>query len=58
VLGSSFTLAQALYNLVQGFGQMSIVSTTMALLKRNQISPAKSYTLNSASNPTSITEAS
>lgn len=54
---STFSLAQALYNLVQELGERAITSTTVTILKRDQATTAKTYTLNSASNPTSSTEA-
>lgn len=58
VKGSSFTLAAGIYNLVQELGERAITSTTVTILKRDQATTAKTYTLNSASNPTASTEAS
>lgn len=57
-LGAGFTLAESLYNLVQELGERAITGTTVTILKRDQATQAKSYSLNSASNPTSSTEAS
>lgn len=54
---AGFTLAQGIYNLVQELGERSITSTTVTILKRDQATTAKTYTLNSASNPTASTEA-
>lgn len=58
VKGSTFTLAAGIYNLVQELGERAITSTTVTILKRDQATTAKTYTLNSASNPTASTEAS
>lgn len=58
VKGSGFTLAAGIYNLVQELGERAIAGTTVTILKRDQLTTAKSYSLNSASNPTSSTEAS
>lgn len=55
--GSTFTLSQGLYNLVQELGERAITSTTVTILKRDQATTAKTYTLNSSSNPTASTEA-
>ena len=55
--GASLTLAQALYGLTQQLGAMSISGTTMTVLKRDNATTAKTYTLNSGTVPTSITEA-
>jgi hypothetical protein len=54
--GAPFTLAQALYGLTQQIGQMSITGTTMTVTKRDGVTTAKTYTLNSATTPTSIVE--
>src|ERR1700722_10880842 len=54
--GAGFTLSQALYGLTQQIGQMSITGTTMTVMKRNGVTTAKTYTLNSASTPSAITE--
>lgn len=56
--GSSFTLAQGIYDLVQQFNEQSISGTTMTVKKRDQSTTAKTFTLNDATNPTGITEAS
>jgi hypothetical protein len=58
IKGSSFTLAQGIYDLVQQQAQMSITGTTMTVLKRDQMTQAKTLQLNSATTPTSISEAS
>lgn len=55
--GSTFTLAQGMYNMVQEIGERAITSTTVTILKRDQATTAKTYTLNSATTPTSSTEA-
>lgn len=55
--GAALTVSQALYELVQQRSEMSIASTTMTVLKRDQVTTAKTYTLNSATTPSSITEA-
>ena len=54
----TLTVAQALYGLTQQMGEQSITGTTMTVKKRDQATTAKTYTLNDASNPTAITEAS
>lgn len=55
--GAGLTLSQALYGLTQQLGSMSITGTTMTVLKRDNSTTAKTYTLNSATTPTQITEA-
>lgn len=57
VKGSTFTLAQAMYNLVQRLNEMNIASTTLTVTKRDQATAAKTFTLNSATAPTAVTEA-
>lgn len=57
-LNATLTPAQALYSINQQLGQQSIAGTTMTVLKRDQSTTAKTYTLNDATNPTGITEAS
>lgn len=54
--GAALTLAQALYGLTQQIGQQSIAGTTMTVKKRDGATTAKTYTLDSAVTPTSITE--
>jgi hypothetical protein len=55
--GAAFTLAQGIYAINQQLGEQSIAGTTMTVKKRNQSTTAKTYTLDSAVTPTSITEA-
>lgn len=57
VKNATFTLAQALYNLVQHFNEMAIVATTLTMKKRDQSTTAKTFTLDSAVTPAAITEA-
>lgn len=57
-LGGSLTIASALYNIVQELGERGIVGTTVTVKKRDRSTTAKTYTLDSATNPTSSTEAS
>lgn len=57
-LNGSLTVAKALYGITQQMGSMSITGTTMTVTKRDNATTAKTYTLNSASTPTTITEAS
>lgn len=51
------TLAQAQFELIAHMGECSIASTTKTLKKLDGSTTAKTYTLNSATLPTSITEA-
>lgn len=55
--GAAGTAAQMLYELIAHMGESSITSTTKTLKKLDGTTAAKTYTLNSASAPTSITEA-
>jgi len=55
--GSAFTLAQALYTINQNVGEFSISGTTKTTLQRNQSSTSNTYTLNSSTAPTAITQA-
>lgn len=57
-VGGPLTLSGALYTLVQLYSQQTIAGTTMTVLKRDQSTTAKTYTLNSSTAPTAITEAS
>ncbi|HZX69756.1 MAG TPA: hypothetical protein VFE77_02975 [Rhodanobacter sp.] len=57
-VGAGLTLAKALYSLHQQVYQQSITTTTMTILKRDQATTAKTATINSATAPTAITEAS
>jgi len=57
-LGATFTPAQALYAINQQLGEQGIAGTTMTVKKRDQVTTAKTYTLDDAVTPTSITEAS
>lgn len=54
--GASMTPIQALYQTVQHLGEQSISGTTKTLKKRDGSTTAKTYTLDSATIPTSITE--
>lgn len=54
----TLTPAQALYGITQQLGEQSIGGTTMTVKKRDQSTTAKTYTLNDATTPTAITEAS
>ena len=55
--GAGLTLAQGIYGITQQLGSQSIAGTTMTVLKRDNATTAKTYTLNSSTAPTSITEA-
>ncbi len=54
--GATLTPAQALYQVVQQLGQASIVGTTETVKKRDGATTAKTFTINDATNPTSISE--
>lgn len=54
--GSGLTLAQFAYGLTQQIGQMSIAGTIMTVKKRDGATTAKTYTLDSATSPTTISE--
>ena len=56
--GGGLTIAKCLYDLHQLFYEMNITVTTQTVLKRDQATTAKTLTLNSATTPTAITEAS
>lgn len=60
--GSPFTLAQSLYDihqyLVEGTVTFGSTTSTRTVNKRDQATPAKTFTMNSASDPTAITETS
>lgn len=55
--GASFTLTQGIYDLVQQMGEKSISGTTLTVNRRDQVTPAKTFILNDATNPSAITEA-
>lgn len=55
---AALTPVQALYGINQQLGEQNISGTTMTVKKRDQSTTGKTYTLNSATAPTSITEAS
>lgn len=55
--GSQMTLAQALYMIKQSLHEMSVSSTTMTVKKLDGSTTAMTFTLNDATNPTSITRA-
>lgn len=52
----TLTLAKFTYGMNQFFSEFGIVSTTLAVKKRDQVTTAKTYTLNSSTVPTAITE--
>ena len=54
--GAGLTLAQALYGINQFLGQHSTSGTTWTIKKRDGSTTAKTYTLDSATAPTSISE--
>lgn len=54
--GSGVTLAQALYMILQFLGQHSLASTIWTVKKRDGATTAKTYTLDSATAPTTISE--
>jgi hypothetical protein len=54
--GATATLAQGVYELIAHMGESSISSTTKTLKKLDGSTTAKTYTLDSGSSPTSITE--
>jgi hypothetical protein len=56
-LGSTMTPAQALYGINQALSENSVSGTTMTVKKRDQSTTAKTFTLNDATSPTAITEA-
>lgn len=55
--GSTGTAAQLLYEILQNITEFSISSTTKTVKKLDGSTTAKTYTLDSATAPTSITEA-
>lgn len=55
--GSSMTPVEALYQAVQHLGESSISGTTKTVKKRDAATTAKTFTLDSSTAPTSITEA-
>lgn len=55
--GAAPTLAQAQFQTVQMLGQNSVTGTTMTVKKRDGATTAKTFTINDATNPTSIVEA-
>ncbi|CAN5264857.1 hypothetical protein BH10PLA2_BH10PLA2_00790 [soil metagenome] len=55
---STATPAQALYAIMQSLFESAVSSTTLTVKKRDQSTTAKTCTLNDATNPTAITEAS
>lgn len=56
--GSAFTLTQGVYDMHQLMLEQSIAGTTLTAKKRDQATTAKTGTLDSATSPASITEAS
>tara|TARA_R110000868_G_scaffold53984_1_gene169217 strand:+ start:36 stop:932 length:897 start_codon:yes stop_codon:yes gene_type:complete len=54
--GAALTLESALYMAIQQMGDMSITGTTLTTKKRDQVTTAKTYTLNDGTSPTAITE--
>lgn len=57
-LGGTLTLGTALYEISQRLGNMAIVSTTLTMFKRDGVTAAETFTLDSATTPTKITRAS
>lgn len=55
--GGTGTLPQLLYNILQLLEEKSIASTTQTILKRDQATTMGTYTLDSATTPSSITRA-
>ena len=55
--GATGTAAQLLYEILQNLTEFAISSTTKTVKKLDGSTTAKTYTLNSATTPTSITEA-
>lgn len=55
--GATGTAAQLLYEILQNLTEFAIASTTKTVKKLDGSTTAKTYTLNSATTPTSITEA-
>lgn len=55
--GAAMTPVQALYQINQHLGESGISSTTKTVKKRDGSTTAKTFTLDSATTPTSITEA-
>lgn len=55
--GAGFTLSQALYGIHQFLGEHSTSGTTWTVKKRDGSTTANTYTLNDATNPTAITQA-
>lgn len=56
--GAALTPVQALYGINQQMGEQGIVGTLMTVKKRDRSATAKTFTLNDATTPTAITEAS
>lgn len=54
--GATMTPIETLYSMHQLMAEQSITSTTLTAKKRDQSTTAKTYTLDSATTPTSITE--
>lgn len=57
VKGATVTPAEALYDILQQMNEKDISGTTLTIAKRDQSTPAKTFTLNDPTNPTAITEA-
>lgn len=55
--GGALTLAKALYSMHQLMAQQSVVATTLTTKKRDGTTVAKTFTLNDATTPTAISEA-
>lgn len=55
--GAALTLSKALYGLTQLMSQQSVAGTTLTTKKRDGSTTAKTYTLNDATTPTAISEA-
>jgi hypothetical protein len=56
--GAEFTVAQGLYEICQAITEFTISGTTISVKKRDGVTQAAAYTLNSSTTPTSRTRAS
>jgi hypothetical protein len=55
--GAAFTIPQALYEICQTLSEFEIVGTTITANRRDGLTPAMTFTLDDATNPTSRTRA-
>lgn len=58
VKGATFSPSAGFYHMIQLLSEMGISGTTMTVKKRDQATTAKTFTLDDATNPAAITEAS